>query len=135
LIADGALNYVGRMEVVPLDELWPPEKKPKEIIASRRLFGIAPETRIQRIQESIRPDRGGCRLQRIRRRCSDDVAGSVASRRRSGGSFCPEEIYEIVASAAPMEAMVKPVRSYHDLLKQKPDVWAVGPGLGKIAGS
>jgi len=45
--------------------------------------------------------------------------------------FVPEEIYEIVASAAPMEAMVKPVRSYHDLLKQKPDVWAVGPGLGK----
>ena len=45
--------------------------------------------------------------------------------------FVPEEIYEIVASAAPMEAMVKPVQSYRDLLKQKPDVWALGPGLGK----
>ena len=30
-----------------------------------------------------------------------------------------------------MEAMVKPVASYRDLLKEKPDVWAVGPGLGK----
>ena len=44
--------------------------------------------------------------------------------------FVLEEIYEIVASAAPMESMVKPVRSYRDLLKQKTDVWALGPGLG-----
>jgi ADP-dependent NAD(P)H-hydrate dehydratase / NAD(P)H-hydrate epimerase len=27
--------------------------------------------------------------------------------------------------------MVKPLRSYRDLLKEKTDVWAVGPGLGK----
>jgi NAD(P)H-hydrate epimerase len=45
--------------------------------------------------------------------------------------FVPEEIYDIVASAAPMEAMVKPIQSYRDLLKQKTDVWALGPGLGK----
>jgi NAD(P)H-hydrate epimerase len=30
-----------------------------------------------------------------------------------------------------MEAMVKPVSSYRQLLKEKADVWAVGPGLGK----
>src|ERR1700756_4528557 len=30
LIADGALDYVGRIEVVPLHELRPPEQKPKE---------------------------------------------------------------------------------------------------------
>ena len=45
--------------------------------------------------------------------------------------FVPEEIYEIVAGAAFMEAMVKPVASYRQLLKEKIDVWAVGPGLGK----
>ena len=45
--------------------------------------------------------------------------------------FVPEEIYEIVAGAAFMEAMVKPVTSYRHLLKEKIDVWAVGPGLGK----
>src|SRR5204862_2254067 len=27
--------------------------------------------------------------------------------------------------------MVKPIQSYRDLLKQKPDVWALGPGLGE----
>ena len=30
-----------------------------------------------------------------------------------------------------MEAMVKPVASYRQLLKEKADVWAIGPGLGK----
>jgi ADP-dependent NAD(P)H-hydrate dehydratase / NAD(P)H-hydrate epimerase len=44
--------------------------------------------------------------------------------------FVPEEIYEIVAAAAPIEAMVKPIRRYRDLLETKVDVWAVGPGLG-----
>src|SRR5881227_4065641 len=33
LVADGALNFVGGLEVVHLDELLPPEKKAKEIIA------------------------------------------------------------------------------------------------------
>jgi len=61
-------------------------------------------------------------------RCPDDVAGRVASRRRSGGSFSfPKKFYEIVAGAAPMEAMVKPLQSYRDLLKEKTDVWALGP--------
>src|SRR5207244_2459928 len=45
--------------------------------------------------------------------------------------FVPEEIYEIVASAAPVESMVKPVRRYRDLLEEKIDIWALGPGLGK----
>jgi ADP-dependent NAD(P)H-hydrate dehydratase / NAD(P)H-hydrate epimerase len=45
--------------------------------------------------------------------------------------FVPEEIYDIVAGAAFMEAMVKPITSYIALLKEKADVWAVGPGLGK----
>ena len=45
--------------------------------------------------------------------------------------FVPEEIYDIVASSAPVESMVKPVRKYRDLVEEKIDVWALGPGLGK----
>src|SRR5262249_6989917 len=45
--------------------------------------------------------------------------------------YVPEEIYEIVASAAPIESMVHPVRKYRDLLQESVDVWALGPGLGK----
>ena len=45
--------------------------------------------------------------------------------------FVPEEIYSIVAASAPQESMVKPVQTYRDLLNEKIDIWAVGPGLGK----
>ena len=132
LIADGALNYVGRLEVVPLHELRAPHKRAKEIIASPPAFhGL-----LQRREYSAYKNRFG----RI-----GIVAGSKgfigAALMTSQGAlragaglvevFVPEEIYEIVASAAPMEAMVKPIQSYRDLLKQKTDVWAVGPGLGK----
>jgi NAD(P)H-hydrate epimerase len=132
LIADGALNCVGRIEVVPLHELRPPEKKPKEIIASPPAFcGLLPRREYNAYKNQF--GRIGV------------VAGSKgfvgAALMTSQGAlragaglvevFVPEEIYEIVASAAPMESMVKPIKSYRDLLKQKTDVWAVGPGLGK----
>jgi hydroxyethylthiazole kinase-like uncharacterized protein yjeF len=132
LVADGALNYVGRLEVVPLHDLRPPDKKAKEIIASPAAFGgLLPRREYNAYKNQF--GRIGV------------VAGSkgfvgaalmttYAALRAGAGLvevFVPEEIYEIVASAAPMEAMVKPVQSYRDLLKQKTDVWALGPGLGK----
>src|SRR5205814_1524065 len=36
-----------------------------------------------------------------------------------------------VAAAAPFESMVKPVKSYRDLIEEKIDVWGIGPGLGR----
>ncbi|PYK71198.1 MAG: NAD(P)H-hydrate dehydratase [Verrucomicrobia bacterium] len=45
--------------------------------------------------------------------------------------FVPENIYEIVAAASPFEAMVKPVKSYRNLIEEKIDVWGIGPGLGR----
>ena len=131
-IADDALNYVGRLEVVPLHELHHPDKKAKEIIASPPAFrGLLPRREYSAYKNQF--GRIGV------------VAGSKgfigAALMTSQGAlragaglvevFVPEEIYEIVASAAPIEAMVKPVQSYRDLLEEKVDVWAVGPGLGK----
>jgi len=131
LIADDALNYVGRLEVVPLHELHGPDKKAKEIIAGPLAFrGLLP-----------RREYGAYKNQFGR---IGVVAGSKgfigAALMTSQGAlragaglvevFVPEEIYEIVAGAAPMEAMVKPLQSYRDLLKEKTDVWALGPGLG-----
>jgi NAD(P)H-hydrate epimerase len=132
LVADSALNYVGRIEVVPLDELRPPKTKPKEIIASPTAFRVLLP---RRKYNSYKNQCGRIGL----------IAGSkgflgaalMASQGalRAGAGFVevfvPEEIYDIVAGAAFMEAMVKPVASYRHLLKEKADVWAVGPGLGK----
>jgi NAD(P)H-hydrate epimerase len=132
LIADRALNFVGRLEVVPLHDLRAPDKRAKQILASPTAFsGLLPRREYNAYKNQF--GRIGV------------VAGSKgfvgAALMTSEGAlragaglvevFVPEEIYEIVASAAPMEAMVKPIQSYRDLLKQKPDVWAVGPGLGK----
>src|SRR6266516_1668510 len=133
LVADGALNFVGRLEVAPLDELRPPEKKEKEIVA------CAPALRdlLRRRKFSAYKNQFG----RI-----GVVAGSkgfigaalmtTQGALRAGAGlvevFVPEEIYEIVAAAVPMEAMVRPIKSYRDLLKEKTDVWALGPGLGKL---
>jgi ADP-dependent NAD(P)H-hydrate dehydratase / NAD(P)H-hydrate epimerase len=132
LVVDGALNYVGRIEVVPLDELRPPQTKPKEIIGSSAVFrGLLPNRKYNSYKNQcgrigvVAGSKGfvGAAL----------MASQGALRAGAGlvEVFVPEEIYEIVAGAAFMEAMVKPVASYRHLLKEKVDVWAVGPGLGK----
>jgi ADP-dependent NAD(P)H-hydrate dehydratase / NAD(P)H-hydrate epimerase len=132
LVADSAVNYVGRIEVVPLVELRPPETKPKEIIASPSSFaGLLPRRKYNSYKNQfgrigvIAGSRGfvGAAL----------MASQGALRAGAGlvEIFVPEEIYEIVAGGAFMEAMVKPVASYRHLLKEKADVWAMGPGLGK----
>jgi NAD(P)H-hydrate epimerase len=132
LVADGVLNYVGRIEVVSLEELRPPETKPKEIIASPAgLRGLLPRRRYNSYKNQfgrigvVAGSKGfvGAAL----------MASQGALKAGAGlvEAFVPEEIYEIVAGAAFMEAMVKPVASYRHLLKEKADVWAVGPGLGK----
>src|SRR5207253_10654547 len=59
------------------------------------------------------------------------TAGSLPACAGLVERFVHEEIYEIVASAAPVESMVKPVRRYRDLLEEKIDIWALEPGLGK----
>src|SRR5438309_2407253 len=133
LIVDSALNLVGHIEIVPLPGLWPEAGAPNELAASPH--SLSPL--LQRRKFSAYKNEFG----RI-----GVVAGSkgfvgaalmtTAAALRAGAGlvevFVPEEIYEIVAGAAPMESMVKPLKSYRDLLKEKADVWAVGPGLGKF---
>jgi hydroxyethylthiazole kinase-like uncharacterized protein yjeF len=132
LVVDGALNYVGRLEVVALDELRPPDKKQKEIIASPAAFrGMLP----RRKYNSFKNQFGRIGVVAGSKGFIGAALMTSQGALRAGAGlveiFVPEEIYEIVAGAAFMEAMVKPVASYRDLLKEKPDVWAVGPGLGK----
>ena len=132
LLADDAVNFVGRLALVQLEELRGPDKKPKAIIAAPGAFrGLLP----RRPYSSYKNQYGRVAI----------VAGSKgfigAALMTSQGAllagaglvevFVPAEIYEIVASAAPMEAMVKPIASYRELVREKPDVWALGPGLGK----
>jgi len=132
LVADGALNHVGRIEVVLLDELRPPETKTKEIIASPATFRrLLPRRKYNSYKNQF--GRIGV-LAGSKGFVGAALMASQGALRAGAGLvevFVPEEIYEIVASAAFMEAMVKPIASYRHLLKERADVWAVGPGLGK----
>jgi len=132
LLADDALNFVGRLEVVHLDELRSPEKKAKEVVAALPAFReLLPRRKFSTYKNQC--GRIGV-VAGSRGFIGAALMTSQGALRAGAGLvevFVPEEIYGIVASAAPMESMVKPLRSYRDLLKEKVDVWAVGPGLGK----
>jgi NAD(P)H-hydrate epimerase len=132
LVADNALNFVGRLEVVRLDELRPPEKKPKEVVAALPAFH---ELLPRREFSTYKNQCGRIGVVAGSRGFIGAALMTSQGALRAGAGlveiFVPEEIYEIVAGAAPMESMVKPIQSYRDLLKEKVDVWAVGPGLGK----
>jgi NAD(P)H-hydrate epimerase len=131
LVADDALNFVGRLELVHLDELRSPEKKAKETIAAPpALRELLPRRKFNTYKNQC--GRIGV-VAGSRGFIGAALMTSQGALRAGAGLvevFVPEEIYQVVAGAAPMESMVKPLKSYRDLLTQKPDVWAVGPGLG-----
>ena len=132
LVNDGATDMVGRLEIVPLSELTIPPSPANDLVAcTPALATLLPRRKFSAYKNEF--GRIGV------------VAGSpgfigaalmtTEGALRAGAGlvelFVPKEIYSIVAAAAPAEAMVKPVRSYRDLLEEKMDIWALGPRLGK----
>jgi hydroxyethylthiazole kinase-like uncharacterized protein yjeF len=132
LIVDEAIRFIGRIEIVSLPDLVIAPSPSNDLMASARSLGaLLPRRKF----DSYKNEFGRIGI----------VAGSpgfigaalmtTEGALRGGAGlvelFVPKEIYPIVAAAAPAEAMVKAVRSYRDLLEEKIDVWALGPGLGK----
>jgi ADP-dependent NAD(P)H-hydrate dehydratase / NAD(P)H-hydrate epimerase len=132
LVADSAINFVGRLAIVALDELAIAPSPANDLMAClASLSPLLPRREFSAYKNEF--GRVGI------------VAGSpgfvgaalmtTEGALRAGAGlvelFVPKEIYSVVAAAAPAEAMVKPLRSYRDLLEEKIDVWALGPGLGK----
>jgi yjeF C-terminal region, hydroxyethylthiazole kinase-related/yjeF N-terminal region len=131
LVADGALDFVGRLEVVPFPDLTA-ESDSKELIAAPySLAPLLPRRRFSAYKNQF----GRIGVLAGSKGFIGAALMTTEGALRAGAGlvevFVPEEIYEIVAAAAPVEAMVKPLESYRDLLKEKIDVWALGPGLGK----
>ncbi|HEV3392210.1 MAG TPA: NAD(P)H-hydrate dehydratase [Chthoniobacterales bacterium] len=132
LIVDPAINFVGRIEIVPLTDLWPDATAPNELAANAHsLSAILPRRKFSAYKNQF----GRIGVVAGSRGFVGAAIMTAEGALRAGAGlvevFVPEEIYEIVASDAPIEAMVKPVRRYRDLLDEKVNVWAVGPGLGK----
>jgi NAD(P)H-hydrate epimerase len=131
LIVDSALNLVGRIEVVPLPGLWPDASAPNELVATpSSLSPILPRRRF----DAFKNEFGRIGVVAGSKGFVGAALMTTEGALRAGAGlvevFVPDEIYEVVASAAPVEAMVKPVRRYRDLLEEKINIWAVGPGLG-----
>jgi ADP-dependent NAD(P)H-hydrate dehydratase / NAD(P)H-hydrate epimerase len=130
LLADDAINFVGRLEVVPLPDL--PLKTADETVASATaLRGLLPRRQFEAHKNQF----GRVGMVAGSRGFAGAATMCVWGALRGGAGlvevFVPENIYEVVAAAAPFESMVKPIKSYRDLLDEKIDVWGIGPGLGK----
>ncbi|MGI8889636.1 MAG: NAD(P)H-hydrate dehydratase [Chthoniobacterales bacterium] len=132
LVADAAIDFVGRLEVITLDELRRDDLKPAGVLAiPETLCDLLPRRKFSAYKNQF--GRVGI-VAGSRGFTGAAVMCSLGALRAGAGLvelFVPESIYEVVAATAAPEVMVRPVKSYADLLKEPIDVWAVGPGLGK----
>lgn len=132
LVIDGAIDLVGRLEIVALRDLVIAPSPANDLVAcSHSLRGLLPRRKFSAYKNEFgrigvvagSPGFVGAALM--------TTEGALRGGAGLVELFVPRDIYPIVAAAAPPEAMVKAVRSYRDLLEEKIDVWALGPGLGK----
>ncbi|MEP6698497.1 MAG: NAD(P)H-hydrate dehydratase [Verrucomicrobiota bacterium] len=131
LIQDAALDFVGRIVVVGLADLAVSGVRHETVATGESLASLLPRRKFSAHKNQF--SRIGI------------VAGSkgfvgaaimtAEGALRSGAGlvelFVTEDIYEIAATVAPAEVMVKPTRGYRELAGLSIDLWAVGPGLGK----
>jgi NAD(P)H-hydrate epimerase len=136
LVADLAVNHVGRLAVLPLHELT---------LRSARLDvpGVATVATGSALRSLLPPrafdtHKGQCGRVGV-------IAGSMgytgaaclcAEGAVRGGAglvtlYVTEDIYPIVAARVAPEVMVRPVKTHAEVLYEKLDSVAIGPGLGK----
>lgn len=131
LIADGALDFVGRIEVVPLADLEVGGARNEFMATAHSLTGLIPRRRFG----AYKNEQGRIGIVAGSKGFVGAAIMTAGGALRSGAGlvelFVTEDIYEIAAAAAPPEVMVKATRAYKELAEEKIDVWALGPGLGK----
>jgi NAD(P)H-hydrate epimerase len=131
LVVDSAINFVGRLEIVPLADLVITPSPANDLIASAHsLSALLPRRKFNAYKNEFGRIGVVAGSQGFVGAALMTTEGALRAGAGLVELFVPKEIYPIVAAAAPAEAMVKPVRSYRDLLDEKIDVWALGPGLG-----
>jgi len=134
LVADTAINHVGRLVLVPLRELTAQGGSDAWQISSP---GILREWLPPRAFDTNKGQCGRIGLIAGSRGLTGAARLCSAAAVRAGGGlitlFVKEEIYPLLAESCEPEVMVKPVRNYRDVLEEKLDVLAVGPGLGRNA--
>ena len=135
LIADAALEHVGRIEIAPLAQVEPPAGSSDATVATAAsLRHLVPRRAFSGYKNKF--GRVGV-VAGSRGLTGAAVLCAMAAMRGGAGLlrvYVLEDIYPIVAASAPPEAMIQPVVSYAKLIEEPVDVWAVGPGLGHARG-
>lgn len=131
LIVDGAATYTGRLVLVPLDELSTSNANADQIATPANLARLLP----RRAFEAHKGDAGRVAIVAGSRGMSGAALLCAEGALRGGAGltriFAHEDAYEIIATAAQPEVMVKPTTSYLEVLETPFDVLAIGPGLGQ----
>jgi NAD(P)H-hydrate epimerase len=121
---------VGRIEVIPLPDLIPPETAGKETLAApHALQSLLPRRKFGAYKNQF--GRIGI-LAGAEGTTGAAILTTEGALRAGAGLvhlYVPRELYNLMAATAPAEAMVHPFRSLKELAEDKVDVWAVGPGL------
>ncbi len=131
LIVDNSLDFVGRIEVIPLAGLVVPESGPNDTLACpASLQSLLPRRAFSAYKNQF--GRIGI-LAGSEGTLGAAIMTTEGALRAGGGLvelFVPKDLYPLLAQMAPVESMVRAFRSMKDLLEQPVDLWAIGPGLG-----
>ncbi|PWU06810.1 MAG: hypothetical protein C5B47_07075 [Verrucomicrobia bacterium] len=131
LLRDSATRSVGRLAWIPLPELVAKKGDPAQLITPELLRTWLPLRSFDShkglyghvgILAGSRTFPGAARL------CTH------AALRAGAGYvtlFAPENLYSIVAGSLPPEAILRPIRSFREVLHQPLSALCIGPGLGK----
>lgn len=143
LLADSAVDVIGRLAVVPVPVLEPPPRptaKPNQpaLLSSSVLTPYTLRTSWPPRPYSLHKGQAGRVTLIAGSRGFTGAAWLSATAAVKGGAGlvtlgAPADIYEPVAAAAPPEVMVRPYQHPAEALEWTADVLAVGPGLGALA--
>jgi NAD(P)H-hydrate epimerase len=130
LVADSATNFVGRLALIPLADLSPEKTSGPKIAVSSEIHAWLPPRpfdihkgvcgRVGIIAGSMGLT-GAARL---------SSAAAVAAGAGLVTLYAKEDIQPVLAASCVPEVMVKPVKSYEEVLAEPMDVLAIGPGMG-----
>lgn len=130
LVADAAVDFTGRIAVAVLSDLTVGGARNEVMATTQALAGLIPRRKFGAYKNQV----GRVGVVAGSRGFVGAAIMTASGALRSGAGlvelFVPEDIYEVAATAAPPEVMVKITHSYRDLPDDRIDVWAVGPGLG-----
>jgi ADP-dependent NAD(P)H-hydrate dehydratase / NAD(P)H-hydrate epimerase len=130
LIADAAISHVGSLAFLSLPGLSDIDPSQNHLICPDTL----PVQKLYRPYDFHKGEAGRIGIVAGSRGLAGTAALCSLGALKAGGGlvtlFVPKADYPLILSLVPIEVMVKPVTSYLEVLHERLDALAIGPGLG-----